>query len=94
MVLTAASPLSAADHMNLEEGLPLQIEDAYPIAYRGREVQGIFRYDRTRNDENRLMLAPQLELGIFPNTELRIQAPFYVGNADRTGVSGEGATPL
>jgi hypothetical protein len=84
-LVVVALPLSAADHMNLEEGLPLQMEDAYPIAYRGREVQGIFRYGRTRDDKDRFTLAPQLEFGIFPNTELRMQAPFYVGNADRTG---------
>ncbi|HYG34302.1 MAG TPA: hypothetical protein VEC99_05935, partial [Clostridia bacterium] len=76
---------NAADHMNLEEGLPLQLEDAYPIAYRRREVQAVFRYDRTRDDENRFLLAPQVELGAFPNTELRLRAPFYLGNASQTG---------
>lgn len=75
----------ASDHLNLEENLPLQVEDAYPIPYRGREVQGVFRYDRTRSDENRLMLEPRLELGVAPNTQVTIRAPFYLGNADRTG---------
>lgn len=85
LAVFGAADAWAADHINLEEGLPLQVEDAYPIAYRGREIQSSFRYDRTRNDENRLALVPQLELGILPNTELSIEAPFYVGNADRTG---------
>jgi hypothetical protein len=75
----------AADHLNLEAGLPTQIEDAYPIAYRGREIQSAFRYDRTRGHENRLLLEPRLEYGLAPNTEVGVSAPFYVGNADRTG---------
>jgi hypothetical protein len=76
---------SAADHINLEEGLPTRVEDAYPTAFRNREVQGIFSYDRTREDQNRVTLEPRLEFGIAPNTELRLGAPFFVGNADRTG---------
>jgi Putative MetA-pathway of phenol degradation len=85
--LVALAPLAAiaADHMNLEEGLPTRVEDAYPTAFRNREVQGVFSYDRTRQDENRVTLEPRLEFGISPNTELRIRAPFYTGNADRTG---------
>jgi hypothetical protein len=75
----------AADHLNLEENLPVRVEDAYPIAFRGREIQSYFRYDRTRDDKDRFALVPQLELGIAPNTEFQIAAPFYVGNADRTG---------
>ncbi|MFN7139745.1 MAG: transporter, partial [Limisphaerales bacterium] len=74
-----------ADHQNLEEGLPVSVEDAYPIAYRGREIQSVFRYDRTHDDKNRVTLEPRIELGIAPNTEFEIRAPFYLGNADRTG---------
>ena len=38
------APVSqAADHSNLEEGLPVQVEDAYPIAYRGQELQNFVR---------------------------------------------------
>jgi hypothetical protein len=81
----ATHRVQAADHLNLEENLPTRVEDAYPIGFRGREIQSYFRYDRTRDDENRLALVPQLELGIAPNTEFQIAAPFYVGNADRTG---------
>jgi hypothetical protein len=40
---------------------------------------------RTRDDKDRFALVPPLELGIAPNTEFQIAAPFYVGNADQTG---------
>lgn len=76
---------SAADHLNLEEGLPTRIEDAYPTAFRNREVQASARFERTRDGEDRLTLEPRIELGLAPNTELRIAAPFLMGDADRTG---------
>jgi hypothetical protein len=87
LILTLALPCmaGAADHHNLEEGLPTRVEDAYPTAFRNREVQSVFSYDRTHEDENRVTLEPRLEFGIAPNTELRLSAPFFVGDADRTG---------
>ncbi len=78
-------PVQAADHSNLEEGLPTEVEDAYPIEYRGREIQGQIRYERTDDGEDRFVLDPRLEFGIARNAQVSISAPFYLGNADRTG---------
>ena len=39
------TPALAADHTNLEEGLPVKVEDAFPIEYGKSEVQGVFVYD-------------------------------------------------
>jgi hypothetical protein len=89
VVLGLAAAPEAADHQNLEELLPTAVEDAYPIAYRGRELQGRFEYDRTRDDENRYTLSPRLELGLFPNFQAEIQAPYRLGSvkdADRGDV--------
>lgn len=80
-----AIPAHAADHSNLEEGLPTEVEDAYPIEYRGREVQGQFRYERTNDGKDRFVLDPRLEFGIARNTQVSISAPFYLGNGDKTG---------
>lgn len=77
--------ISAADHLNLEEGLPTQLEDAYPVAYRGREVQGHVTYERTGDDKNRVILEPAVEFGFAPNAQGKITAPFYVGDADKRG---------
>lgn len=85
VLLTGNFQARTADHMNLEENLPLQVEDAYPIAHRGREVQAIFRYDYTRENEDKLLLEPQIELGLLPNTELSISSPFFLGEADQRG---------
>jgi len=82
----------SADHKNLEEGLPVEVEDAYPIAYRGTELQGLFRYDRQEH-KDRFTLEPRLEMGIAPNAQARITSPFFAGNADKTG-SGDVALEL
>ena len=68
-----------ADHPNLEEGLPVEVEDAYPIPYKGRELQGVFRYDRN-NGEDIFILEPRVEYGFAPNWQGRIAVPFELGS--------------
>ena len=75
----------ATDHENLEEGLPTEVEDAYPIAYLGREIQGYFRWQRSRDEKNRFELTPRLEYGLARNLQVSLTAPFYGGDAERTG---------
>lgn len=69
----------AADHLNLEEGLPTEVEDAYPLPYKGREFQGILRYERD-GDEDRILLEPRIEYGIAPNAQIRLAVPFSFGD--------------
>jgi len=75
----------AADHTNLEEGLPTEVEDAYPIAYLGRELQFQGRYERTDDGKNQFVLDPRLEYGFARNWQARINVPFRLGSGDRTG---------
>lgn len=81
-VLSCASAV-ASDHLNLEEGLPTQLEDAYPIAYRGREIQAHLSYEHESDGKDRFTLQPQFEFGFAPNAQAKISAPFYLGDADR-----------
>lgn len=74
-------PAPAADHYNLEEGLPTELADSIPIAYRDREAQGYFRWDHTREGEERFELVPRIEYGLFPNAQLEIEAPYEFGEA-------------
>lgn len=78
----AAGPACAADHQNLEEFLPTQIEDAYLVPYRGRELQGRFQYEETENDEARFTVAPRLEFGPFRNFQAEVKVPYRAGEAD------------
>lgn len=85
---------NAADHLNLEEGLPTQVEDAYPIAFRGREFQTAMRYDRTDDHEDRFVIDPRIEIGFAPNWQAKISVPFYLGSADRTDSGNVGLEAL
>jgi hypothetical protein len=82
-VVEGLLPAAAADHDNLEEGLPVTIEDAFPIAYRGREVQGLVRYDNTddREGAHLFTLEPRFEFGAFRNFQAEIRVPYRVGSA-------------
>lgn len=82
--MEGASGVYAADHFNLEEGLPVEVEDAYPIAYRGREIQGLARYERTDEGEDRVVLDPRLEFGFARNAQVKLTVPFFVGSAEDT----------
>jgi hypothetical protein len=79
------SPAQAADHQNLEENLPVKVEDAYPIAFRGRELQGYFRLEKTADGKDRFLFEPRLELGFARNWQMTLSSPLLWGNADHTG---------
>jgi hypothetical protein len=81
--LITALPLvaRAADHLNLEPDLPVTVEDAYPIPYRGRELQGFARYERESGD-NLVTVQPRLELGLLPDFQLGIAVPYRFGDAE------------
>jgi hypothetical protein len=81
----AAAPARAVDHSNLEEGLPVEVEDAYPIGFRGRELQLMTRYERTDDEKDRFRVEPRVELGVYRNAQVRLLAPFFFGDAEKTG---------
>ncbi|MEQ8757135.1 MAG: transporter [Coleofasciculus sp. G1-WW12-02] len=93
IVLTIAtfgqSTAQASDHFNLEEGLPIEVEDAYPVPYQGLEVQGQFRYDRAADGEDQFILEPRLEYGFAPNWQGKITVPFEFG-AKEDGIGDVG----
>lgn len=86
-------PVLASDHTNLDENLPTELEDAYPIKFRDRELQGMVRYIREEHKKNRMVYEPALEVGILPNTQLNVSGTLYSGNADDKG-SGDVSTSL
>lgn len=83
LVICCSCSIFAADHLNLEEGLPTELEDAYPIAFRGREIQTHFAYEHMEDGSDRVTLQPQIEFGFAPNAQAKIVVPFYVGDADK-----------
>ena len=85
VVSTLLSATRAADHLNLEEGLPVQIEDAYPIGFLGREVQGLARYEHDEDGTDTATFRPVLEVGVWRNAQVAVESDLIAGNGDRTG---------
>lgn len=72
----------AHDHSNLEEGIPLEIEDSYAASYLSREFQLASRFERTAEGKDVWMLVPRLEVGLpVRNSELSLSLPFEFGSA-------------
>lgn len=94
-VLSAAATLvsaaGAADHTNLEPGLPLEVEDAYPTGYLNREFQLSAHYERTAEGKNQYVVDPRLEYGFARNWQARINVPFTLGSGDKRGSGDIGA---
>ena len=71
-ILMAAGPASGIDHKNLDEGRPLRLEDAYPIASGeiAIEAGGGFRLARRGPDQG--FFPVELLYGSFPNFQLGV----------------------
>ncbi len=85
---------NAADHNNLDEGLPTQLSDAYPIEYYGREIQTSLSYERTAEGEDLFVVEPRLELGFAPNWQGTLHVPFEFGSGAAEGISALGVEAL
>lgn len=84
-LLAPAGAGAQTDHNNLDENLPLRVEDAYTTGYLNRELQFVSRYERQGNGKDRFLLSPQFEYGFARNWQLSLSAPFLLGNGGRTG---------
>lgn len=73
---------AAADHTNLDEGLPLEITDAYPLEYPAREAQLRVHYEYTPEGDHELLYVPRFELGFPRNAQLGLEVPFLQRNDD------------
>ncbi len=88
LLLTALPPAGmalAGDHYDLEEDLPIRVEDAMPTPFMNREVQTVLRYQREDNKKDLFYGQPRVAVGIWPNTELRVGVPLRAGTADKRG---------
>jgi hypothetical protein len=61
---------AASDHKNTDEGLPTQIEDAYPIKYRAVELQFATRFEDIREGSSRAAFVPELKAGLLRNAHV------------------------
>ena len=76
-ILMAAAPASAIDHKNLDEGRPLRLEDAYPIASDeiALEAGGGLRLSRRGADQGFFPI--ELLYGVFPNAQVGVGTTLF-----------------
>lgn len=81
-VATAAPPHDP-DFGNLEEDMPTRIEDAFVIPHGARELRWVNAFIRTDDNDNVWQTVPKVALGLFPNAQFEVAAPFYIGEYRR-----------
>ena len=86
-LLTAAvafAPIMAhADPQGLSVNVPVQVEDAFPVAFGYLELQGTDRFTRdphARSGSDLLALSPTLKLGALPGLQVDLGSSYNFGN--------------
>src|SRR5690606_6552063 len=74
-------PPGAARRHSLADGFTTELRDSIRIACRERELMASFRWEHTREGEEKFRLLPRTEYGLWLNTQLEIDAPFEFGQA-------------
>ncbi|MEE2776390.1 MAG: hypothetical protein VYE73_06455 [Acidobacteriota bacterium] len=92
LVSLIARPSGGADHLNLESGLPVAIEDAYPIPRGGFELLTLLRAGRFES-RNESLLSPILEWGFADGWEAKLTVPWHLGGTEE-GVEEVGVEVL
>lgn len=86
IIAVGARPLTAQiDYRNLDEGRPVQTEDAYPVERYAFELVIGYEYERETRAERSHVLTPELAYGVLPNTMVGIELPFVVHDAAGSG---------
>jgi len=67
-------PARAADHRNLEAGIPVTVEGAYPIKHRERTFEGVLGYQRLPGSTSQGGFLPEIEYGFLPNWQFNLGA--------------------
>jgi hypothetical protein len=82
----AVVPPVAADVLDLEDGFPTSVEDAYPIGYLGREIQMHVSYERTHAGDDGVRFRPRVEFGFPRNAQVSVAQRFTTGSVEPNGV--------
>jgi hypothetical protein len=80
-----AATLAQTDYYNTDAGRPLIVEDAYPLEYRGLELQvAPVRLERTSSGVYHWAMEPELAFGVLPRTHVEIGFPVVFLDAGAT----------
>jgi hypothetical protein len=72
LVLATVGTVYAIDHGNLDEGRPLRLEDAYPIAHRELAIEAGAGFTLQRRGADRGLFPIELLYGAWPNLQVGI----------------------
>jgi hypothetical protein len=67
-----ATPARAVDHNNLDEGRPLRLEDAYPIAYGELAAETGVRFNLNRRTDDRFAFPLEVLYGAYWNLQVGV----------------------
>jgi hypothetical protein len=90
MVCLTTVPVWAVDHNNLDEGRPLRLEDAYPIAYGELSAETGARVSLNRQSPDRVAFPVELLYGAYRNLHIGIGStlatePRRIDEAEKSG---------
>jgi hypothetical protein len=90
MVCLVGGPVWAVDHNNLDEGRPLRLEDAYPIAYGELSAEAGARFSLNRQSPDRVAFPVELLYGAYWNLQLGLGStlatePRTIDEAEKSG---------
>jgi hypothetical protein len=92
LALAAFLPQDAAaqtDYYNIDAGRPVRVEDAYPVEFRGIELQvAPLRIERASGGSYHWEIEPELALGILPRTQVEIGFPLTYRDEHGRGRGG------
>ncbi|MDX1382871.1 MAG: hypothetical protein R3190_04450 [Thermoanaerobaculia bacterium] len=80
--LLAPAAVVASDHLNLEAGLPIAVEDAYPVPRGGIEVLARTTWERSAAGRDELSLVPELDWGFAFGWEAALAVPWQLGGSE------------
>jgi hypothetical protein len=85
-----AGPVWATDHNNLDEGRPLRIEDAYPIAYGELSAETGARFTHNRQSPDHFAFPIEILYGAYWNLHLGLGStlatqPHTIDEAEKSG---------
>ena len=82
LTVLCISDLARADHTDLEEELPVELADAYPVEYLGREVQARAHYQYAGDAVHDIEFEPRFEFGFPRNGQIAAHVPLVTNISD------------
>jgi hypothetical protein len=91
VLMLALWPITAGAQSihNLEQNLPLEIQDTSPTDTGKISLQASMVTERSDTSPDQLTLEPNVQWGFAENAHLFVYSPYYIGHGDATSGSGD-----